>query len=207
ELKKGIEQALYYDEFAWLEEHPRLRYRSRRLAEGLENILMTCPKCGRTHTILTKGRKVLCEHCGLLTAMDARYAFDQGFRFKNLLEWYEWQKSLIGAAIDADDGYTLSEEVELRLPGTGKGLTRHGGHGTCTLSRQGLTYRGSKDGQQVELSFSIQRVYRLLFGAGQNFEIYNGTEILYFVPRDTRTAVDWYMTSMLLHDKVVAQGA
>jgi hypothetical protein len=58
----------------------------------------------------------------------------------------------------------------------------------------------------VELHFSIRTVYRLLFGAGVNFEIYNGTEILFFVPDEKRSAVDWYLTSMLLYDETVRPG-
>ena len=97
----------------------------------------------------------------------------------------------------------MFSRVELRLPGDGKGLTRHGGEGECTLNREGLTYRGTKDGETVNLHFDIQKVYRLLFGAGENFEIYNGTEILYFVPEEKRSAVDWYMASMILYDTMV----
>ena len=101
--------------------------------------------------------------------------------------------------------YVLSSKVELRLPSDGKGLTRHGGYGVCTLNRDGLTYAGTKDGETVELHFTLQRIYRLLFGAGENFEIYNGAEILYFVPEERRSAVDWYMTSMILHDDAINQ--
>ena len=93
----------------------------------------------------------------------------------------------------------------MRLPSGGKGLTRFGGKGECSLTREGLTYKGSKDGEEVELKFSIEKVYRLLFGAGENFEIYNGTEILYFVPTERRSAVDWYMTSMILYDKAIKE--
>ncbi|MBR4079924.1 MAG: hypothetical protein IKK29_06890, partial [Christensenellaceae bacterium] len=75
------------------------------------------------------------------------------------------------------------------------------GAGICTLSRSGLTYRGTRDGELYEVSFSIRKVYRLLFGAGENFEIYDGTEILYFVPTVKRSAVEWYMTSMILCDE------
>ena len=38
----------------------------------------------------------------------------------------------------------------------------------------------------------------------ENFEIYDGTEILYFVPAEKRLAVDWYMASMILHDEAAA---
>ncbi len=207
QLKQGIEQKLFYDEFAWLQQHPDIRYRSKRMAEGLENILMTCPICKRKHTITTKADKVFCEHCGYLTSLDDRYGFTEDFCFANLSQWYDWQKELLQSEICADANYALSSGVELRLPAHGKGLTRHGGYGVCTLNRDGLTYCGTKDGENVELHFSIQRIYRLLFGAGENFEIYDGLEILYFVPEEKRSAVDWYMASMILHDTTVKLAA
>lgn len=202
DIKQRIEQRLTYDEFAWLAERPHIHYRSKRMAEGLENVLTTCPLCGKKHTLSAKKSDIFCEHCGRLTSIDDRYAFTNDFRFHNFADWYDWQKGLLKQEILADPTYTLTSKVELRLPGDGKTLTRHGGKGVCTLNRDGLTYAGTKDGKQVELTFSLQRIYRLLFGAGENFEVYDGTEILYFVPEDKRSAVDWYMTSMILHDEV-----
>ena len=201
EIKQQVEARLTYNEFEWLQQHPKVRYRSKRMAVGLENILTVCPLCGKKHTITTKKSDVYCEHCGYLTSVDCRYAFNEDFRFNNFAAWYDWQKALMEKEILEDEHYTLSSKVELRLPGDGKTLTRHGGYGTCTLSRDGLVYIGTKDGEKVELTFSLQRIYRLLFGAGQNFEVYDGTEILYFVPEDTRSAVDWYTASMILHDE------
>ncbi len=196
QVKQGIEQRLSYDELQWLEQRPEIHYRSKRLAEGLENILSVCPLCKRRHTITTQKNKVFCESCGYLTSLNDRYGFDEGFRFANFAQWYDWQKALMEQELTG-----LQSKVELRLPGNGKGLTRHGGYGVCTLNREGLTYSGTKDGETVELHFSLRRIYRLLFGAGENFEIYDGTQILYFVPEEKRAAVDWYMASMILHDK------
>lgn len=204
QLKQEIEERLAYDEFQWLEQRPNIRYRSRHMAEGLENILTTCPVCNGKHTITTKKDKVFCTHCGYLTSIDHRYAFTGDFRFRNFAQWYDWQKALLEKEITENADYTLSSKVELRLPGTGKGLTRHGGHGVCTLRRDGLTYNGTKDNETVQLHFSLQKIYRLLFGAGENFEVYDGTEILYFVPEERRSAVDWYMASMILHDETGA---
>lgn len=200
EIKLGIEQRLSYDEFHWLEQHPTIHYRSRHIAVGLENILTTCPFCNRKFTLTTRKNKIYCEHCGYLTSMDDRYGFANNFQFKNLTQWYDWQKGCLAKEISQNEDYALSSEVELRLPGTGNNLTRHSGFGTCSLNRNGLTYSGTKDGQTVELHFSIQRIYRLLFGAGENFEIYDGTQILYFVPTEKRSAVEWYMASTILHD-------
>lgn len=200
EIKKGVEERLYYNEFEWLEKRPKISYRLRRIAEGLENILTTCPECNRKHTLVTKNNKVFCEHCGYLTSVDKRYGFTEGFRFKNFAQWYDWQKALLEKEILENPHYVLRSKVELWLPGNGNGLTRHGGQGVCTLSREGLTYEGTKDGEKVQLCFPIRQVYRLLFGAGENFETYDGEVIYYFVPEEKRSAVEWYMASMLLHD-------
>lgn len=204
QLKQGIEQRLSYDEFRWLQQRPNISYRSSRMAEGLENILTTCPICGQKHMLTTEKDNICCEKCGYLTSLDRRYGFTGDFRFQNLAQWYDWQKALLEKEITEDENYALSSQVELRLPGDGNCLTRHSGYGVCVLNREGLTYSGTKDGETVKLHFSIRRIYRLLFGAGENFEIYDGTQILYFVPEEKRSAVQWYMASMILHDEASA---
>lgn len=206
ELAQGIEKRLDYDEFEWLAQRPGIRYRSRRMAEGLENILTVCPVCGKKHTITTKKRDVFCENCGYLTSLDDRYRFTGDFRFADLSGWYDWQKALLEKEISGNADYVLTSPVELRLPGSGKGLTRHGGYGVCVLTREGLTYTGTKDGEPVQLQYPLHKIYRLLFGAGENFEVYDGTEIRYFVPEERRSAVDWYMASMILYDESVRSG-
>ena len=202
-IQQGVERRLDYDDFVWLKQRPRIRYRHPRIAEGLENVLAVCPRCYGKHTLYTKKHTVYCEHCGPLTAMDGRYTFTGDVPFTDLTQWYDWQMELLRQEIACDPDYALTAAVELRLPGNGWGLTRHGGYGTCTLTRGGLTYRGTKDGEAVDLFFPLSAVYRLLFGAGKNFETYNGKEILFFVPEDTRSAVDWYMASIILHDETV----
>lgn len=203
QIKEGIELRLDYNEFAWLRERPQIQYRSSRMAEGLENILTTCPVCRGKYTVTTRKNKIFCEKCGYLTSLDQRYLFTGDFQFEDLTEWYDWQKALLQKEILENKEFALVSRVELRLPSNGRGLTRFAGHGVCTLNRDGLTYSGTKDGETVELTFPIRSIYRLLFGAGVNFELYNGTEILFFVPEEKRSAVDWYLASMILYDETV----
>lgn len=201
QLQQGIAQRLTYDELRWLRQRPEIHYRVRNMAEGLENILSVCPVCERSYTLTTDKNTVSCEHCGYLTSMDDRYAFDTGFRFEDLSQWYDWQTQLIGQQITQNADYTLTSPVELRLRGNGSSLTRHSGCGVCTLDRDGLTYCGTRDKESVELHYPLKKIYRLLFGAGVNFELYDGSEILFFVPEEKRSAVDWYIASMILHDQ------
>ena len=202
QIKAGVEQRLYYDEFRWLETKPNIRYRNKNLAEGLENVLTLCPVCGEKHTVVTKGMDILCKNCGKLTSLDERYGFAEGFRFQNFAQWYQWQKEALRQEILKDEAFALRAKVELRLPGNGKGLTRSAGSGVCVLDRSGLRYTGTKDGEEVDVHFPLKQVYRLLFGAGEDFEIYNGTQIWYFVPEIKQSCVDWYMASMLLYDEM-----
>ena len=201
EIRQAVEQRLDYDEFRWLESHPEIRYKGKYLAEGLENILTICPNCGGRHTITTKKMDVYCENCGHLTTMDNRYRFAGDFRFQNFSQWFDWQKSVMEETILRDPDFSMSTKVEFRLPGRGSTLTRCAGSGICTLDRSGLTFTGTRDGEPCQAHFSLARIYRLLFGAGENFEIYNGSEIWYFVPEERRSAVDWYLASMILYDE------
>ena len=203
EIKVAVESRLNYDEFRWLATKPHIRYRNKNLAEGLENILTLCPVCGEKHTISTKGRDILCKNCGKLTSLDDRYGFTGGFRFENFAQWYHWQKDVLRQQILEDENFALESKVELRLPGDGKSLTRQAGNGVCVLDRSGLRYTGTKDGEEVDVLFPLAQVYRLLFGAGEDFEIYQGTQIWYFVPEIKQSCVDWYLTSMILYDETL----
>lgn len=201
EMQEIIEKEMYYNDFDWLNEHKNLTYKSKNLAKGLENILVRCPKCGAKHSITTKGRKIHCEKCDLSLEIDSRYAFRENPYFKNFAEWYDYQCNLINEDIAKNVDYCLKSKVVLNLPSNdGSTMLRYGGEGECTLNKDGLTYVGTKDGFDFEIQFPLNKVYRLLFGAGKDFEIYYGSELYYFVPEEKRSAVEWYITSKLLYD-------
>ena len=202
DIKCRVENRLYCDEFAWLQKRPELHYHSRRLAEGLENILSKCPKCHQKYTILTKGHDVCCENCGKLATLNSRYGFNEGAPFENFSLWYEWQTAELRKEIERDPEFSLVSQVEFFLPSKdGKTMLRAVGHGTCTLDREGLTYtpKTEKDDNKP-MHFGYDRIYRLLFGAGENFELYVGQTIHYFVPKEKRSAVDWYLASAIFAD-------
>ena len=79
------------------------------------------------------------------------------------------------------------------------------GSGLCTLTSEGLTYEGSEWGEPVRKHFPIEGIYRLLFGAGEDFEVYLGKEIYYFTPKERRSCVDFYIASKILYDKKIQE--
>jgi hypothetical protein len=60
---------------------------------------------------------------------------------------------------------------------------------------------GLDDGEEIEKFFPMKNIYRLLFGAGEDFEVYDGEQIWYFIPSERRSCVDWYTVSGLLRDR------
>ena len=199
ELKQKTDKALYYDEFKWLLTRPNVRYRSRKMAEGLENILSICPSCNSKYSLKTHKSTLTCEHCALSTTLNGRYEFLGGVPFQNFAEWYDYQYSAIEKEILENECYELSSDVELRHASKdGKTFLTLAGNGKCRLTRYGLTYTGTEYGEKVEKHFPISAIYRLLFGAGEDFEIYEGKEIYYFTPKEKRSCVDWYIASCVL---------
>ena len=199
EFSQTVVNALSHNDFDWLQEHPELRYCQGNLAEGLHNVLYRCPECNSEFTLTAQGNTLLCEHCGSSFTMDDRYRFTSG-KFENLQEWYRWQMDTLRKEIDADPEWEICDDVTLYHASLdGKTQLREVGKGRCVFNRLGLSYVGSVDGsEQVVKTFPMSRLYRILFGAGADFELYDGEEIWYFVPKDTRTCVKWYMASMHL---------
>jgi 1-acyl-sn-glycerol-3-phosphate acyltransferase len=198
QLKKSIDNALSYDDFKWLESHPEIKYKRKTLAKGLEHILYRCPRCGAKYSLTTDKRTITCTNCAMTATLNDRYGFIDGKPFENFAKWYEWQAQETAKEIE-QNGYSLTSKVELRHGSIdGKSLTRHAGDGVCTLDKTGLVYRGTRDGETIEKTFPMSQIYRLLFGAGVDFEIYEGKEIWFFVPEEKRSCVEWYVASGIL---------
>ena len=160
-----------------------------------------CPKCGAWHAFKAEGHTLTCEKCGMQATLDDRYAFVDDAPFENFAKWYAWQCAELKKSIVGNSDYSLESKVELRHSSKdGKNLTRAAGEGVCTLNRTGLKYVGTRDGEQVEKFFPMSQIYRLLFGAGEDFEIYEGKEIWYFRPEDRRSCVIWYIASGILEE-------
>lgn len=199
EIQTKIENAINYNEWEWLENNPKIQYKNKTIAQGLENILCVCPKCKQKNSLTTEKNKISCD-CGLNVELDKRYQL-HGVEFKNISEWYEWQTDEIRKEIKNNPNFKLESRVELRhLSNDGKRCTRYSGNGVCVLDKNGLKYVGTQDGKEIEKIFPIEGIYRILFGAGEDFEIYDGKELYYFVPEDKRSAVLWYIVSGLLKE-------
>lgn len=193
-----VTSALHHNEFEWLSAHPEVTYPQGNLAIGLHNVLCRCPECNAEFALSAEGNTLVCSSCGKSFTMDDRYRFTSG-RFQNLQEWYHWQLDELRREIEFDADWQLSDDVTLYHSSLdGKKQLREVGKGRCVLDRDGLVYTGTDGGVEIVKTFPTSRLFKVLFGAGADFEVYEGTEIWYFVPTDKRTCVKWYMASAIL---------
>ena len=168
-----------------------------------QNILCRCPKCNARYSMFTSKKQISCEKCGFTREIDTRYAFTEPVPFENFAKWYAWQVDEMRKEMLENPDFALTEKVTLKHSSKdGKEMLRVAGQGVCRLDKKGLTYEGEEDGQQITKTFAMADIYRILFGAGEDFEIYDGSEIWFFVPENKRSSVTWYIVSEILKEGI-----
>ena len=87
-------------------------YLGRRKAEGLEEALFLCPKCGKAGTLRGEGDAFTCA-CGFRTVYGDLGFFDEASPFRSVAAWDDWQQEELlrrareGRAAFADEGAEL----------------------------------------------------------------------------------------------------
>jgi len=161
---------------------------TRRLAEGLHNILYWCPKCGKELTLETKGATIRCNACGNTAEIDktARLIPKPGSIVpESIQSWYR-EQSRYEAEKMHEGMDPVSTQVTIHMPiGSGKGL-KPCGSGTITLKPDGWHYEGELSGEDVTLFFPIDTVPAIPFDPDDDFQIYSKGTYYAFVPDDGR---------------------
>lgn len=200
ELQATLEKNLYYNDFEWLKNHPKAKYRCKKQAEGLEKILTLCPHCKKHYTIRTKGKKVYCDSCGYTVEVDDRYAFvDKGFEhyYDNFQQWYDDIRRDCWQRVDENPDYTLTEKVKIKVPSSdGKTFLRDAGEGVVILNADGLTFDGVKDGEAFAFKIPMHDGFYLSYGMNVGFQTFRGAKEYYaFCPDDVSKSLEWYLAS------------
>ena len=155
EIEDAINRAIYHDDYAWNKEKGYHYDIGDTGAEDLEDLLFWCPKCGRQHTMATKGNTIFCTACGNGATMTDTYElvpFDGECVIpETQTAWFNRQREVIRAEV-ADEGFCMEEDVELgMLPDfellKDQATSQIVGSGTLRLDRTGLTYTGTKNGE------------------------------------------------------------
>ena len=174
EINDAIALDLYEDAFARARTE-MTPFAGERIAEGLETLLFTCPKCGAMHRMVSADDLFYCSACGYRVRYQPTGFFaGRDMIFDNVRDWNYWQDGKIEELcreageepIFQDDG------VELFSVTTGRGA-RSLGRGSITLYRDRLEMSGGVVIPLCELTgMSIRGASDMFIGvSGDSYQV------------------------------------
>ena len=183
-------------------------FRARRLAEGLQNVLYLCPKCGAEFSMETKGNLIRCALCGNAAEIDRAGTLaptPESVAPKSIQDWNREQIMLEATRLTGDME-PIVEQVTVRTPALnpGDGMTESG-KGELRLSPQGWHYNGTLYGENVSMFFPIGSVPALPFDPDDDFQIYSNGKFFMFTPEDSRRCAKYALLGEIAHRKFSPQ--
>lgn len=161
EIESRVNSAIYHDDYAWNKEAKNHYRIGENGAEHLEDLLFWCPRCKREHTMRGEGNTIKCTVCGNGATLTDTYElipFDSECVIpETQTAWFSAERDNVRREVEKED-FELSERVKLGMLPRYELLKNQKtselvGEGKLILNRKGLTYIGTKDGE--EYSFHI----------------------------------------------------
>lgn len=115
QITEAVNRDLYENAYETQRRRPE-RYLGRGLAEGLENYLICCPKCGGYDTLESRDNRFRCRMCGLEGVHD-EYGFLHGdLPFHTVYDWGKWIETKFDADMaERGEGELLFTDSPVRL--------------------------------------------------------------------------------------------
>lgn len=182
ELDDMLRQALFYDDAAYALSHDR-RPKGKDRAEGLENALYLCPRCGGHCTYTAQGDRFSCTECSNAGLLDEHGlptpAGPEDKVFPTLFQWHRFQ---------ADETARLAAQPDFQLSAAGDIHFPQGSvPGTAVLNREGITLQA---GERTE-HYPLGAIQHMPCSVGKYFEIPRRDGIITVYPGDPRQVMQW----------------
>ncbi len=174
--------------------------------DGLDNIIFICPHCKKEYRFDVSGDEMRCKECGFTVRMDEYYDIhpvNKELPFKNVDEWYKWQRKIISEEIKSD-GFKMVTKAALGKVNTKKikpnlSVEYHG-EGILTLTNKGLTYKGIFRGEETELNFDADFVYSLTMSLKYDLDLYYKGEYFNFkLLENEKQIAKWMIAAEEIH--------
>ena len=207
EIEEKINRAIYHDDYAWNKACGYHYDIGENGAEDLQDLLFWCPRCGRQHTMDTKGNTIFCTACGNGATLLDTYElvpFDEDCVIPGTqTEWFNQEREVIRREVQRED-FALEEDVRLgMLPEYGllkeQKTSEIVGSGRLRLDRTGLHYTGTRNG--VPYSFHLNSTalptYGMCTDLSRFYTFVNG-EFMEFYP-EHRVVEKFFLATEELH--------
>ena len=183
---------------------PFQTFGSRRLAEGLHQILYFCPKCKMEFTMMTKGCMIRCTACGNEATMDqeARLTPTPGsIAEREIPLWYRDQvRHEMQSLSESMQPIVVNVKVRIPSPIPGGGMVESG-FGVMTLDPKGWHFDGDISGEQIIKDFPLETIPAMSYDHYDNFQIYYAGDFFMFVPEDVRKCLKYVILTECMYWK------
>ena len=207
EIENIMNEKLYHDDYAWNKIHQHHYDIGNEGAENLEDLLFYCPKCGKQHTMRTKGNTIFCVSCGngatLLDTYELVPFNDDCVIPETQTKWFNIQREIIKEEVKNPD-FELKEKVSLgMLPDyellKDQKTSEIVGEGILTLNHDGLTYEGTKDNEEYSFFIPIANLptYGMCTDVSR-FYSFNKGEFVEFYP-ENKVVEKFFIATEELH--------
>jgi len=166
EIQNVLNRELAHDDYLW-NRQMRVSFNGKgEMAKNLHNLLYLCPKCGGLYTMRGEGDVIRCEACGNGARIDEHYDLiplnETCVIPETISHWYALEREKAKTEV-AEEEFAYSEPVKLGVLPKIKRLKSGAtsivvGEGILTLSRAGLTYEGTRNGEPFTFTLSIDSV-------------------------------------------------
>ena len=199
EIEDTMNRLLAHDDYLWNREK-QIRFRGKgQMAKNLDTLLYMCPKCGTMHRMECVGNIMRCRACGNTVEIDEQYNIravgETSVCPALVTDWTILEREQAAADV-RKDGFSYSGHVRIgRLPEYR--LLKHSetsvlcGDGILALTRDGLSFTGTKDG--APFSFHLMPSEVPTFGMCTDitrFYTFVNGDFIEFFP-DSRDVLRW----------------
>ncbi len=207
ELYEKLLSSFQYNEFSEHAEN-KVAFRGKKPnIHGLDNIIYKCPQCAAEYRFVVEGDCMRCTDCGFTVSMDEYYditAVSGTLPFANIDAWYKWQRHTLAQSL-SDDSFILSAKVCLRRINTQKLSSNYSlipcGEGILTLTKNGLTYIGTRDGESTEILFHPKQVYSLSMSLDYDLDLYyDGAYYNFKLLENEKQVAKWMLAAEEIHN-------
>lgn len=207
EIEAKLHDAIKHDDYAW-NKTARVAYDGKgEMAKSLHDLLYMCPRCGREFTMKGEGNVIKCMSCGNGATLNEYYDLipldDSCVIPETPRAWFDFEREEAAAEV-RNPAFKLEEKVKLGMLPKYEYLKDQAtsnivGEGALTLDSTGLWYRGTREGEQVELHQDIKLLptYGMCTDVSRIYTFING-EFHEFYP-ETHSVGKWLHCTEEMH--------
>lgn len=207
EIQQTLNRALAHDDYLWNRE-ARVSFNGKgQMAKNLHDLLYLCPKCGGVYTMKGEADIIRCASCGNGARVNEYYDLiplgETCVVPETISHWYALERDKAKREVSAPD-FKHSGSVRLGVLPKYKRLQKGAtsviaGEGTLSISREGLKYEGTKDGQPFEFTLSTDSVptFGMCTDITRFYTFYKG-EFFEFYPESGDT-MRWFHLTEEMH--------